>query len=119
MEGRRQGCWPPTQRACAEALAAAATFLRRERALERGGGQTRKWRCRYTERSLVAMIRRGEIWVRAPPNQGAEVGKFRPVVVIPGGIRFRRRARTVLCCAPSQPSKAARCRSPAGERARP
>ena len=31
----------------------------------------------------MAMIRRGEIWVaRLHPNQGAEVGKVRPVVVI-------------------------------------
>jgi mRNA interferase MazF len=31
----------------------------------------------------VALIRRGEVWVaRLNPNQGAEVGKVRPVVVI-------------------------------------
>jgi len=30
----------------------------------------------------VALIRRGEVWVaRLNPNQGAEVGKVRPVVV--------------------------------------
>lgn len=32
---------------------------------------------------MVAMIRRGEVWVaRLHPNQGDEVGKVRPVVVI-------------------------------------
>lgn len=31
----------------------------------------------------MALIRRGEIWVaRLNPNQGAEVGKLRPVVVV-------------------------------------
>ena len=31
----------------------------------------------------MALIRRGEVWVaRLNPNQGAEVGKVRPVVVI-------------------------------------
>ena len=31
----------------------------------------------------VALMRRGEVWVaRLNPNQGAEVGKVRPVVVI-------------------------------------
>jgi mRNA interferase MazF len=31
----------------------------------------------------VALIRRGEVWVaRLNPNQGAEVGKLRPVVVV-------------------------------------
>ncbi len=31
----------------------------------------------------MALIRRGEVWVaRLNPNQGAEVGKLRPVVVI-------------------------------------
>jgi len=32
---------------------------------------------------VVALMRRGEVWVaRLNPNQGAEVGKLRPVVVI-------------------------------------
>ena len=32
---------------------------------------------------MVALMRRGEVWVaRLNPNQGAEVGKVRPVVVI-------------------------------------
>ncbi len=32
---------------------------------------------------MVALIRRGEIWVaRLNPNQGAEVGKLRPVVIL-------------------------------------
>ncbi|MFN9694968.1 MAG: type II toxin-antitoxin system PemK/MazF family toxin [Synechococcaceae cyanobacterium] len=32
---------------------------------------------------MVALIRRGEVWVaRLNSNQGAEVGKARPVVVI-------------------------------------
>ena len=32
---------------------------------------------------VVALMRRGEVWVaRLNPNQGAEVGKVRPVVVI-------------------------------------
>ena len=32
---------------------------------------------------MVALMRRGEIWVaRLNPNQGAEVGKLRPVVIL-------------------------------------
>lgn len=32
---------------------------------------------------MVALMRRGEIWgARLNPNQGAEVGKLRPVVIL-------------------------------------
>ena len=41
---------------------------------------------------VVALMRRGEVWVaRLNPNQGAEVGKVRPVVVIPHEPRICRR----------------------------
>lgn len=46
---------------------------------------------RRRERSEAALIGRGEIWVaRLNPNQGAEVGALRPVVVIQAGDRLLR-----------------------------
>ena len=47
--------------------------------------------------ALVAMIRRGEVWVaRLNPNQGAEVGKVRPVVVIQADPLIQAGLATVL-----------------------
>ena len=38
----------------------------------------------------MALIRRGEVWVaRLNPNQGAEVGKVRPVVVMQADLLTR------------------------------
>ncbi|MFO0039571.1 MAG: type II toxin-antitoxin system PemK/MazF family toxin [Synechococcaceae cyanobacterium] len=45
------------------------------------------------------MIRRGEVWVaRLHPNQGAEVGKVRPVVVVPLTTQRRRGAEALRVC---------------------
>jgi len=45
----------------------------------------------------VALIRRGEVWVaRLNPNQGAEVGKVRPVVVIQADLLTQADLPTVL-----------------------
>lgn len=47
----------------------------------------------------MAMIRRGEVWVaRLHPNQGAEVGKVRPVVVVPLTTQRRRGAEALRVC---------------------
>lgn len=43
------------------------------------------------------MIRRGEVWVARPnPNQGAEVGKVRPVVVIQADLLTEAGVATVI-----------------------
>jgi len=45
----------------------------------------------------VALIRRGEVWVaRLNPNQGAEVGKVRPVVVIQADLLTQAGVPTVV-----------------------
>ncbi len=45
----------------------------------------------------MALIRRGEVWVaRLNPNQGAEVGKVRPVVVIQADLLTQADLPTVL-----------------------
>jgi len=45
----------------------------------------------------VALIRRGEVWVaRLNPNQGAEVGKVRPVVVMQADLLTQADLPTVL-----------------------
>jgi mRNA interferase MazF len=46
---------------------------------------------------MVALIRRGEIWVaRLNPNQGAEVGKLRPVVILQADLITQAGLATVL-----------------------
>ena len=45
----------------------------------------------------MALIRRGEVWVaRLNPNQGAEVGKVRPVVVIQADLLTQAGVPTVV-----------------------
>ena len=45
----------------------------------------------------MALIRRGEVWVaRLNPNQGAEVGKVRPVVVMQADLLTQADLPTVL-----------------------
>jgi len=46
---------------------------------------------------VVALIHRGEIWVaRLNPNQGAEVGKLRPVVIVQADPITHARLATVI-----------------------
>jgi len=87
----------PTQRACAEASPPQPTSAAEERSPERAETD-RKWRCRYTERSLWRWIRRGEILGgRLHPESGRRSrGKSVGGWVDPGGSLRRRGSPQVL-----------------------
>jgi hypothetical protein len=67
---------------------------------------------------VVALMRRGEVWVaRLNPNQGAEVGKLRPVVVIQADALTEAGLATLLVVPP--PASAAAAPKPCGCRSPP
>jgi len=109
MEAARQGAGLRPSGPCPKPRRAADCPAGENEAPGAGRRRSRKWRSPIHRTSLVRMIRRGEIWVGAPPTRirAQKLGKVVRWWVIQADPLLEAGLATVLVCAPHKPSSAA------------